>query len=146
MNEADRKAAEQVRGNQGFTSDQQPKSNSRKPQASVNSVAESDKVSKRGQALLGKAAAQDVIADIGDYMAVYETLFPIAKDTAKQAFIINNQEQSEQRESLDADKLLAEIGMTPQMFSEALGKRMEVREKRLSLPSIPQLLLLSATE
>lgn len=131
---------------EGFAPSQQPKTTNRKANVSNDSVAESDKAFKQGQLLQGKAAAQDVVSDIGDYMAVYKLLYPVAKETAKQSFILENQSQTEQRESLDADKFLTEIGMNPKAFSEALGKQMEIREARLSLPSIPQLLLPSVSE
>lgn len=109
-----------------------------------NTNAQSAQTFTKTQAFQAKDAVNQAAQDAANYVQVYASAYDTFKNQGIAHYHLQlSQSQTEQREAIDVNALLQEVGFDPKSSAEILEKEME-RFGRVALPSIPMLSLPSS--
>lgn len=155
MNEADKKAAEQVRS-QAFSQSSQPKSTNRKSRSTTTQKANSTAqelaetahvYDSEIEAMLLKDAALDGMSLADKQFAVWMVARENTFEARKKAYSVSlSHKNSNQSSELDIKGIISDAGFDIDKFNEDLGKHLELTKNALTLPSTQPLFLLSSAD
>jgi len=156
MNDADRKAAEQVRSNQGFTSNQQPKTNNRKTRSESTQSANSNakelfENAHQHSAEVGNASLKDAAIHGMSFgqkkVAVFVAACENTYEAGVKAYLTHSTNRNaSQSEDLNIKGILKDVGLDIDAINEDLGKQLALANQNLTLPSTQPLFLLSSAD
>lgn len=154
MNDADRKAAEQVRNTQGFTPKSAPKANNQQPEnisgTASEIINEAREMSGQVDGLNFRDAVISGASHSKEWLGVYASTFEavttqgVAQYHAARA---TNKANKNTHQTVDIKALIKQyVGLDIDANKEQMGKQLEASANQLTLQSTPQLYLLPSIE